>query len=440
MTPRRSYILVFAVLAALTVATTAAWGVQRNSLPEFSNGYTVPSPTTPPPLGWWRQYQDVLVLGALLCLSMLFALKIRSRAGVMVTMLTALAYMGFYRRGCICPVGSVQNVALALADPSYAIPLAALAFFLLPLAMTLFFGRTFCGGVCPLGAVQDALLVRPLKLPLWLESGLRLGAYAYLGLAVLYAVVGSGFVVCQYDPFVPIFRFDGRGYQFALAAVALGVAMFIGRPYCRFLCPYSVILRPLSAISQFHVTITPDKCVNCRLCEDVCPFNAIEKPVAPLPSRPGLAGKGAMIAMIAILPGLVALSGWAGWSLAPILADSHYQVRLAQALARDKTAPPEDWSNEKKAFIVTGQSEASVYRQAAAVEKNFAAGSALMGGFVGLAAGLSLVRLSVRRKNNNYEPDRSACVSCGRCFNYCPMGKLDKKRRENAKSTQRSLE
>ncbi len=34
--------------------------------------------------------------------------------------------------------------------------------------------------------------------------------------------------------------------------------------------------------------------------------------------------------------------------------------------------------------------------------------------------GLKLVTLSIRRKRTDYQPDRSRCVSCGRCYWYCP--------------------
>ena len=42
------------------------------------------------------------------------------------------------------------------------------AFFLLPLIFALFAGRVFCAAVCPLGAAQDIVLLRPIKVPNWL--------------------------------------------------------------------------------------------------------------------------------------------------------------------------------------------------------------------------------------------------------------------------------
>ena len=62
----------------------------------------------------------------------------------------------------------------------------------------------------------------------------------------------------------------------------------------------------------------------------------------------------------------------------------------------------------------------SLYGRADAVVGKFAWGGALFGGWVGLVFAVKLVQLSVRRRRTDYEPDRGACVSCGRCFWYCP--------------------
>ena len=43
-----------------------------------------------------------------------------------------------------------------------------------------------------------------------------------------------------------------------------------------------------------------------------------------------------------------------------------------------------------------------------------------LGGWVGLVIGVKLIHLSLRRRRTDYSPDRGGCVSCGRCFWYCP--------------------
>ena len=101
-----------------------------------------------------------------------FALVSRSRKYLLVLTVASLIWFGFVRDGCVCSIGATQNVALALGDTGYAIPLGVVAFFVLPLVFTLFFGRTFCAAVCPLGAAQELVAVRSLKVPRWLDHAL----------------------------------------------------------------------------------------------------------------------------------------------------------------------------------------------------------------------------------------------------------------------------
>ena len=63
-------------------------------------------------------------------------------------------------------------------------------------------------------------MVRPVKVPGWLEHALGLIPYVYLGAAVLFAATGSAFVICQYDPFVSFFRLGGS-QRMSLAAIPL---------------------------------------------------------------------------------------------------------------------------------------------------------------------------------------------------------------------------
>lgn len=61
----------------------------------------------------------------------------------------------------------------------------------------------------------------------------------------------------------------------AIGAAFIGVGMFYGRPYCRWLCPYGALLSLASRFSWKNVRITPDKELDCGLCQDACPFGAI---------------------------------------------------------------------------------------------------------------------------------------------------------------------
>jgi len=429
---RFSYIIIgislFLILCSITTAASllqskTAGAVERFPPPEFESGYELPSPTTPHPRQNIYEYIDAVVLLAALSLSSYLVLKKRDRRAIFILMVFSLLYFGFWRKGCVCPIGATQNIVLSAFNPDYAVPIVVVVFFILPLVFTLFFGRTFCAAVCPLGAIQDFVLLQPVSVPNWLESGLRLFAYVYLGMVVLFAATGSAFVICRYDPFVSFFRLSGNFNILVLGFCFLVIGMFIGRPYCRFVCPYGVILRQLSRISKWRVTITPDECVKCRLCEDSCPFGAIREPAPSGRAQPTQEydkSKKRLAFLIIILPVLVFLGARLGSNLRTVTSRMHATVRLAERIYLEETGEVEGTTDASLAFRATGKEVKELYAEASDIRAQFGLGGSLLGGFVGLVVGLKLIGLSVRRQRKDYEPDRASCLACGRCFQYCP--------------------
>jgi len=388
-------------------------------LPEFSSGHELPQTTVPPPDSVVYEYVDVVLLGAALLVAAWLALKKRSRRGIVLLELAALLYFGFWRRGCVCAVGAVQNVALACANAGYAVPLTVAAFFLLPLFAALLFGRVFCAGVCPLGALQDVVLLRPVRLPAWLRHGLSVVPFLFLGLAVVFAVLAGPFIICQYDPFVRIFRLSGSASTVAFGVLFLVLSAVIARPYCRFVCPYAVLLSWMSRVSKWHVAITPDECVQCRLCEDSCPFDAIRKPTPPQPDS-RTEGKTRLVVLIALLPAMAAAGALPGSWAGEALARADRTVKTADLVWRNEQAKAQTPPDEVTAFVRTGRPAAELYARAAAIREDYRLAGLAFGAWAGLVVGGKLIALSVRRTRTGYEPDRAHCLSCGRCFSYCP--------------------
>ena len=304
------HFLLISVLLFTAIQSFAADAKQRFPKPEFDTGYAQPNTTAPSPRFLLLEYLDVIVLFVVLSVVTWFVLKKRSRKGVFWTSVFSLLYFGFYREGCICSIGSIQNVVFGIVDPTYAIPVTTLFFFLLPLVFSLFFGRIFCAGACPLGAIQDIVAVRPIELPKWVQKVLGLIPYLYLGLALLYVATKSEFIICRYDPFVGFFRFDAPFYMLILGILFLVIGIFVARPYCRFFCPYGVLLGWMSKFSSKHMTITPAACIQCKLCANSCPFGAIDEPIVETGKRRSNVNR--LMVYFVILPLWIGAGGFAG--------------------------------------------------------------------------------------------------------------------------------
>jgi ferredoxin len=257
--------------------------------------------------------------------------------------------------------------------------------------------------------------------PRKLETTLSVIPYIYLGLAVLVAATDSQFIICRYDPFIGIFRFNGPSTMIVFGILLLVAGLFVSRPYCRFLCPYGVVLNWFSRFSARHLTITPAECINCRLCENSCPYNAIlpsnthEQPEPRKKSR----------IRFAIFLVLIPLFAFAGVLVAgkthTLLAGTNQTVRLAREMQREEAGIGPAISKEAVAFKESGESLADLYTSEETITERFRRGSHWMGLFLGTSLGIALFSTTRREQRKDYIPDRGKCYSCARCFEFCPV-------------------
>ena len=422
-------LLVLAMGLALA-SPLLAQSADRFPRPEFSNGYKEPSVTQPTPRSVIMEWVDVGVLILALSAAAYYSLKKVSRKAIIILSVAAVLYFGFYREGCVCPIGSIQNVAQGIGASAYGygqpyvLPLTVVLFFLLPLVFALFFGRVFCASVCPLGAAQEMVIIKPIKVPKGVKHFLSLIPYVYLGTGVLFAYVGADYIICKFDPFIGFFRMGANFGMFLFSGAILVIGTVVARPYCRFMCPYSILLKWTSVLSKWHLKTTPTECIQCRLCEDSCPFDHLHKPTVEKEPEPRSASIRRVAVLLALTPVIIGAGIGLGLLVSPVMSRAHFTVKLAERVALEKAGVVKDQTEETKAFYESSTTQEQLFAHAQRLKDKFRNGSGALGAFIGLVVSCKLLALSIRRKRTDYEPNRGDCYSCARCSDACSVGKV----------------
>lgn len=408
-------------------ALVGCWGIaqaqNRFPKPDFESGYQYPDLQYAVPNETLWVILDLLLLVALMGIVTWALYKKHTRGPIFWVSLISVGYFGFFREGCVCSIGSIQNIALALVDDSYHLPLTVLLFFLLPILFAYLFGRVFCAGVCPFGALQELVNVKNYRISEAITAALKVIPWLYLIFAVLYAVTRSQFIICQFDPFIGIFRLGGDMGLILFGALLLVMSIFTGRPFCRFLCPYGALLSLFSSVSIWKIKLTRKSCINCELCHNSCPVDAIRPPYANKLKESRSTGVRRLLAYFVVLPVMIIAGALLMRIASPNLSRAHKDVRLHDQVIQHEAQPEEELSLELEAFYGQGRSveEITALYEAKVTEYRF--WCTIAGALMGLVIGLALIRLSVKRSRKQYEINHANCVACGQCFSYCPQNK-----------------
>jgi ferredoxin len=413
---KRLYILFY--LLTLTVTASAQ---NRFPKPDFESGYQYPSITYHAPSETFWTAIDLIMLVLMMSFIAWAVIRRKRRAPVVLVSAVSVAYFGFFRSGCVCSVGSIQNIALSLAGPSYAIPLPVLLFFVLPVLFALLFGRVFCAGVCPMGALQELINVRNFRLSRPVAAVLGVIPWIYLSFAVLYAATRSNFIICRFDPFIGIFRLGGDLGMILFGTALLVASIFTGRPFCRFLCPYGALLSLFARLSVWRIQITPS-CNSCDLCSNACPIDAIRPPYGNKMSESRARGMRRVLAYLIFIPVTTVAGALLLRMSGDTLSQANKDIRLYSMVANGTTAPDEI-PLDVEVFFAQGGTPETLALRVADIRRTFVAGATFAGAFIGMIFGFMFVGLSLKRTRKAYEIDEAACVNCGRCFDYCPQNR-----------------
>ena len=197
-----------------------------------------------------------------------------------VQLLALLAFVSFLVVPALYSIGeiffqvsavSIGTAYLAMKTTAMVL-LVALAFLL----VAALFGRVFCGWVCPLGTIGDAMDYVMRQPPR--SFGHRRLKYALL--MILIVIGAAGVTAAWYlDPINWAARIGGL---LASARVEVGLSVFLlvlllfvqysygRRGFCRNLCPLGAMLGIAAGSSPFRLEIDKEKCIECGTCVKNC--------------------------------------------------------------------------------------------------------------------------------------------------------------------------
>jgi MauM/NapG family ferredoxin protein len=217
----------------------------------------------------------------------------------------------------LLPLGIVDEIYLRLDPFSASVTALAGRYLssemlaaLIIIIITIFFGRIFCGYICPLGVTQDIIdyfynkkndvYQKFLKLRYILMTAAAVSAAFTINLAFhfLPISIATRFYGLVVYPFikVPAFflmafaqeHFGWFGYAslhlmrvsstFAVLSIILFIFFFsrnTRRFWCKYICPSGAFMGLLSLKALYRRRVS-EKCNNCGLCDRRCPMNAIK--------------------------------------------------------------------------------------------------------------------------------------------------------------------
>lgn len=133
----------------------------------------------------------------------------------------------------------------------------------------LVFGRGWCGYACWTAMVLDFL---PYKTPERPRG--RIGWIRYITFAASLIFVSALFLakVGNIERIMFIAFIVGNIAYYAVG-IALAFAFHDNRAFCKYICPITVFLKPMSRFALFRVKCDKSKCVSCGKCRKVCPMD-----------------------------------------------------------------------------------------------------------------------------------------------------------------------
>lgn len=139
----------------------------------------------------------------------------------------------------------------------------------------LIFGRGWCGYCCWTAMILDLLPFRqPNKSGKYPRK--KIGFIRYITFAAALIFVSTLFILGVSDgekQRIMFLAFIVGNLVYYAVGIALAYALKDNRAFCKYICPVTVFLKPMSYFSAMRIKVDPDKCINCKACLRACPMD-----------------------------------------------------------------------------------------------------------------------------------------------------------------------
>ena len=186
------------------------------------------------------------------------------------------------------PIASLMNLKAYLLT-GHLPPIHPAGMFLLVgfLAASFFFRKSFCGWLCPVGAISEYLwrlgrkvFRRSYALPKWADLPLR--SLKYILMALFLFAVGSmsaeGIRAFLESPYGVVDDVKMLNFFRSLSVTGVAVmtllavaSVFVQNFWCRYLCPYGALMGLVSMASPLRIRRDTALCIDCGKCAKACP-------------------------------------------------------------------------------------------------------------------------------------------------------------------------
>lgn len=188
----------------------------------------------------------------------------------------------------LCPFGGLETLFTLISGSGFIEKTAASALVLLvgTLVLAVIFRRSFCGQLCPLGALQGIfgalggkLMKKRLAIPRVVDRFARFLKYGVLAFFTIWTWQAAELVMRPYDPWVAYAHITSdeliaeMGVGLAILVISLLGSLVYERFFCKYLCPTGALLGMLSKFSFFGIKRDADACISCSACDKACPMN-----------------------------------------------------------------------------------------------------------------------------------------------------------------------